>query len=946
MRELQPDGQWPLWTVASELGMSESDGYGGIACYVPTAQVLENRLGFRPGRRIQLADLPPEERDRRTVELLLQDLAERNIAYADPPRDPAEGQRIRDAEWLLRRWDPGSGTCIDLSLLFAGLCLNERLDTFLLMLRGTEKSHVAVAVRLGSNAASDAAGAKRRVDGPRPYGVAASRCDGVLSVVAREAFIDDSDILLIDPTVATTVATSGVTDRSLAAATKKARTELCDGRYQVPHLVDVAVRQLGYGDLPLEPPTRRGALRGRIALPAGFRDLEGHTEARASLRGANGKIVIRGPQGVGKSTLARLAAARADNGHGWFLPASSAEAFQTALAAAELGERGQPVRQFDAVEREGLAREALERLRRSDDSWVIVLDNANNGAQPFEAVPAAIDRLPSPKRGQLIIATSTAEPGSWQGWQDVMLPAVTEEDLTELGDQAVAGLAAGRPLLMDAFTRLLTANPDARDQLLEGHPVPGTGTPPRTSDAAARRSAALYWATARGSLTTAAVASAERLAWLPPDLLKPGAAGEDDPTRAELRAFGLLAESATPGAAAVHRLFGEAIRAAVAAEGRAEQTVRELLALPAARETLLQYGDAEVVREITAAVAETSSGLTLWALGMIQEVHLSKVKTVQQISLSAETFALAASKLDPPSSQAEADALADCLHAAGRVINQGQRPNRPEIDAAIGDMQRAISLRDPSDLHGIAKHQALFALLRQRGAKFITDREEKLRELNDVRDILEQSWRLRSTVLPENDPEVDRAYFNRAGIRTTLAKEIAMTDPDTALAYLREVREVYLKTLEFRRSYYHGPNPITAASINGLAIWGYESVRLAVAEDASERFRTSIDLDPVLQEAFDKANEAQAMRRQTSIIGDVAKSASMLTRLGALQFKLASTDKKAPRGRPEQPIAEAANELHVRAEVLGQLGVTGERLRDLGLTDEQIRALGLEPPGA
>jgi hypothetical protein len=212
-----------------------------------------------------------------------------------------------------------------------------------------------------------------------------------------------------------------------------------------------------------------------------------------------------------------------------------------------------------------------------------------------------------------------------------------------------------------------------------------------------------------------------------------------------------------------------------------------------------------------------------------------------------------------------------------------------------------------------------------------------------VRDILEESWLRRLEVLPEGDPEVDRAYYNRAGIRTSLAKELAKADPDAALAYLREVEQVYRTTLEFRRRYYHGPNPITAASIHGLAIWGYETVRLAVASDAAASFRAGIDPDAVLQEAFDQATESLGMRRQTSIIGDVAKSANTLTKLGALQYKLASTDQRAPQGKPEQPLAEAAKELQARTEVLGQLGVTGERLRELGLTDVQIQALGLPP---
>ena len=48
--------------------------------------------------------------------------------------------------------DQGAGTCIDLSLLFAAQCLNEELDTYLVMLQGPGYGHVMVAVWLGMTA--------------------------------------------------------------------------------------------------------------------------------------------------------------------------------------------------------------------------------------------------------------------------------------------------------------------------------------------------------------------------------------------------------------------------------------------------------------------------------------------------------------------------------------------------------------------------------------------------------------------------------------------------------------------------------------------------------------------------------------------------------------------------------------------------------------------------
>jgi hypothetical protein len=137
------------------------------------------------------------------------------------------------------------------------------------------------------------------------------------------------------------------------------------------------------------------------------------------------------------------------------------------------------------------------------------------------------------------------------------------------------------------------------------------------------------------------------------------------------------------------------------------------------------------------------------------------------------------------------------------------------------------------------------------------------------------------------------------------------------------VKSVYQETLRFRRRYYSGPNPLTASSIAGLAIWGYESVRLGLTDDA--------DADAVLGEALEAAFESMAMRRATSIPGDISKSATMLVKLGALQSRYASIKKDKPNGTPHKPIVEAVRELDIVADVVKALGATPAVLRDLGL---------------
>jgi hypothetical protein len=909
MRDLQADGQWPLWSAPRDIDATDADGYGGIACYV-TPRLAEWHFPRARHERLSGATPPGPALDHLKVAALWEDLASRNLGYAEPPWHPAEGQIIRDPDWLLRGDDRGAGTCVDLSLLFAAQCLNEKLDTFLLMLRGPQLAHVAVAVRLGASAAT-AADAKRRGAQPTlPEGVDPTGTAGVTWIYDRDEFSRDETILVVDPTAVAS---------SFEVGIKAAREALADERYSHAHLVDVAVRQHGYGDMQLPAPSRRVALRGRIARQ--YREpFPVHEDAAATTRARTGKVVITGPQGTGKSTLARDAAAAAVGGFGWFLPAASRKAFDTALAEHELIERGEPDRELETAEREGLARQALDRLRRTSDSWVIVIDNANAGAGEFDTAKFPIDRLPAPKDGQLIIATSTAAPSAWPNWEPAVLPPVPPDQLARLGDEQVAALSAGRPLLMAAFTHLLNAAPALRAELTVSH-NPGLST--RDDDDSTRQAAARYWDAAQQHLGTALVTVAQRLAWLPPDRIEPGVAGNDPAAVTELTAAGLLTDSATPGAAMMHRLLGEAIRAAVTGENQSEAVVRDLLSRQAARTSLLRYADVEVTAELANSLTATDSGLALWALAALQEVYGGTAST--------KTFARARALLEPPASAEEMGALADCLHASARVANVLKDAPQEVINAGIADARHAIELRGPA-LPGdsadaeearkarqvaIAKHEAILALLRQRAVKFIDDPAAKVRELHEVLDMLEQSWSRRSTALGDNDPLVDRAYYNLAGARMSLAK----LDPANARELMAGAKQVYETTRDFRRRYYNGPNPITAAAINGIGIWGLESIRLGLADDP----------DAVLAEAIDAASEALSMRRMSGIVNDIEKSATLLTKLATLQVMITTGNPDSPEGKAPTAIAEAVTDLELLAPVLKKLKVTAAQLAILGL---------------
>src|ERR1700761_3645714 len=665
MLELQSDGQWPLWFAPiNEDGYpSDKDGYGHIAAYVTPTPVERYLPPVHLDAR-HFKNLTAHTRDLQTVESLWEALAGEKLRYAEPPWNPAEGQRISDPEWLLRTRDRGAGTCIDLSLLFAAQCLNEELDTYLVMLRG-DGGHVMVAVGLGRKAALTEQQARSRTSGASGVPGVSLVSDRVELIRQndRVAFLEQQgDLLLIDVVTATEEEPA---NRTLDAAIRRANEFLRQQKYSDVHLVDIAVRQKGYGDKALESPRTRGALRGRIAPPERHTaDFRAHEKARQVLAAPTGKIVVSGPQGVGKSTLARKAASTFDGGFGWFLNASSRVAFDTALAEHELIEKGVQAGDLEAKDRESEAHDALERLRRTEDRWVIVIDNANNGAEEFESAEYAVDRLPVPKEGQLIIATSTAGLEQWPGWTPAPLPTVPYGQLRELGDPLAAQLSAGRPLLWAAFDSLFRFSAAAREKLAAEHDLGAREESGEfmSDDESARDAAARHWSVARQYVAPAAVDCAKRMAWLPPDLIEPGRVGDDESVRVALLRAGLLTKSASAGALAMHRLFGAAIRAAVTQEGEAEATVRDLLSRPEARTSLLRYGDAEVTAELAKALAGTESGLALWALATLQEVYGGEE--------SIKSFKDAQKQLRQPANQGEKSELADCLHASARVANQ------------------------------------------------------------------------------------------------------------------------------------------------------------------------------------------------------------------------------------------------------------------------------------
>ena len=97
------------------------------------------------------------EAGRLIVEELYERIRSRHIRYGTAQWTPGVGQRLRDPGWVLRPGEPA--TCVDLALLFAALCLRERLAPYIVLLRDRDTAHALVGVDLaGIPTASDTRG--------------------------------------------------------------------------------------------------------------------------------------------------------------------------------------------------------------------------------------------------------------------------------------------------------------------------------------------------------------------------------------------------------------------------------------------------------------------------------------------------------------------------------------------------------------------------------------------------------------------------------------------------------------------------------------------------------------------------------------------------------------------------------------------------------------------
>ncbi|MHC3471005.1 hypothetical protein ACYF6T_20150 [Streptomyces sp. 7R007] len=873
--------EWPEWHPDST-----PDSHRLLARYVSVQalwdlDLLEHEAHRWDGRPLEL------------LERLYTRLQRKNIPYNNAPWSARAQQRIRDPHEV----DRSSGTCLDLTLMLAAMCEAAGLRPYVTVLEG----HAILLVHTDPAAADDEMSRPPVTPVPdhergvfRTYGqrlrlTAGTAVDAVYACHGQNADFD-------------TACRRGTT--------------LLEAEHDTVRMVDVVALH-AEGDenvhpLPMVRDESRAAIHRRLPPRPPFLEFPGRGALVEDLRKAaaqGGTVVLHGPQGVGKSMLAHHLAARAGEGRGWFLDAVDQRTLTASLGDAEIDERGLSAQDRDSGDRSGYAALALERLRATKASWVVVLDNV-------EVEPKDL-RLPqTTTAGQLVVVTTTRP--EWGDTAGSALPnphavhihvaPLDADDARELLDaeDAPLDLIGGRALLLEASARLL------RTAGLAWWKTAAT-LPTRVEEVPAA-----IWSTVIAGADGAASgplrdpASAERrlataMAWLPSSGLSPalltlameGGEAGDGPQH-EVRAaldrlhdLGLI--DFTGGQATMHRLFRGAIQDHSARHSGAETAVlvgtlyRNLFAAthaarpaPAERTVLASPFDLVLVTREVERIADLLAG-TPFGRDALRNLHALGV-LVQRQDTDAATYCFhKALEHAGADGGAGADAewrimRSDCLRGKARAVHNAHGASRwGTVEEAIAWTIEAQTL---CDVPGAGRPEQLAAsraeamhglLLRKRARAEDLPARERLELLREAERLLRHSADERAELTEKDSPDVDRSRFNLAGLEIALAQADPHGPPR---AHLDAAEAHYQDVLNIRQLRYHTRHlEEVITCVHGLALVNF--YRAVLQDDVTPAERVQC-----LMDALRHAREALEVRQSlvVTVEGNVLKSLDILAK--------------------------------------------------------------------
>ncbi|WP_367129212.1 AAA family ATPase [Saccharothrix sp. HUAS TT1] len=892
----------------------------------------------------------------RVVESLYERLRARGFRYNLEEWHAEAGQRIREARVMHRH----SGTCLDVTLVFAAMCKDAGLRPYLVILGAGTKGqadHAMVMVDLASDANELAA----RVPGVR------TRRSAEPHVYERRGltptWLEGSACVVVDVAQAL-VAPDRPQGAHYIDACAAGERQLMGDLYGFAVLVDVIpLHATTHPEFNAPDENSRPTIYPKLRSSPSAHVYGNQLAALAELSGQRGVVAVSGESGVGKSVLANELARVADDGCGWFLDATDRSALITSLAEAELAQLGGPaVGQLDTVDLVPFAEAARHRLETAPGPWVVVLDNA-------DGPPHDLGRLPVPNAalGQLLLITTTNSAWETHVERFFSLRPIADDEVSaafdgEVDDRVRAALG-GRALLIDASSRFRdTTGRNWWDE----EPLGDVTTAPDQ-----------FWRAVRAvqpNWTVTRVARA--IAWLPPVPIGMRALGEAlgvdvEEVVLQLDALGLVTLDRRMDTVLMHRLFRTAVRRHTAVD-RAEHgaVIVALLGAEPVRALLNRLPDRASLKEMYDAVDSVPDNVPIvHSLAMLMERH--------DAAIAASWYSTLIELTDGEPDDDMRRRLSDAWRGKARYefrrsgTLEGQA-KRDALDDGLAAAEAALELVEGrgswADRLAASRGEAMVGVLQRGRAGTETDRAAALGLLREAERMLRHSAEERRRLYvedhknPEEAPDVDRAEFNLGGLEVVLAQH----DPANARTHLDAAEQVYRKVGQLRVSRYGTEELEECVScVHGEALVFY--YRAVLLPDSREK--KTAHLRRAAELAF-RATSTRGAVAGAIDSSDTAKSLLLSTKIALARHALLTA--QAPGGyvvpddvsqfadrevhlmfaHPEQPDGSEITRkvvMHTEFDTVPQVGSSGDVIAGIATwlasppITELVRAFGGDP---
>lgn len=863
---------------------SINDGYAALAQFASTKCLSEVSLaqhehgdllaeGIGGGAKVLALTIEKVARE------IFQQLVNRGWGYNLDPWSAETGQLIRDPMSI----DRGSGTCLDLSLLFCAMAKDAGLRPYLAIATGLTGDHAFVVIDKAALAADP--DIKSRAANSKLNPIWASLDRDTLKHVKVDHGLpisefltgefDTADIsgdlpaswLPIDPTDVCRSTVQHPRSHVFEDSVRNASDHVREAFDRVVLIDVVRAHAHGFPELEPRPDFERPVIFRRVPAMVGYHEIESRRDLVEDLAQRSGYVVLAGDPGAGKSLVASLVATRAAGGAGWFLNAEDSGTLKVELAEAAMSQLGLDPAGLEGNDIKSYASSAFEILRSAASArWVVVLDNAN-------LPPADYERLPVPDANQLVLVTTT-NVEAWTRWADRQhIPSVVDvlAPLSDLERQSWPGAIGVSDLPATPLLLNLTVRVAAR------------GVLPAGRDEDVLVSAAL------DECASAALEAARALSLIPavPVSVADIAQGSDAGVAAqELIDLGLV-QRVEGDRVVMHRLIREAARDYLAEDAvDSEVLARLLLDSNSARyfEAAATISELDQIAGLLerSGLEDSVKAECLAALGSFQERKDSKA--------SAEWFGLALKRLPDPGAVTEprqAQLIASCLQGLARAVFRSQTAEVEEWSQARAGLAPIVPMagRFPNDTAvqiAASRADAMDALLRRKLAATIEDPIARRAELEKALEQLERSAARREELIPEVTADIDRSKFNIPGTLIGLAK--ASTAAEVG-PLLDRAEEIYSYVLGVRlRRYGTRQSEEVITCVNGLGVVNYYRAVLLPGISVADR------LD-YLKTSREQATEAMGVRESLAWPGglssDSLKSASLAAKAIMLQQDLA-----------------------------------------------------------